>query len=104
MSARQQHPDGGTIFPTGSSPRDAKAGSNIPEITLAVEHYNRMIRVLDKNIPVKVELNLETKYHRRDDAERLQHDCGDSRQRPRVRSRYSGRAFRFASVRDRSDR
>jgi hypothetical protein len=62
MSARQQHPDGGTIFPTGSSPRDAKAGSNIPEITLAVEHYNRMIRVLDKNIPVKVELNLETKY------------------------------------------
>src|SRR5262245_17913265 len=62
MSARQQHPDGGTVFPTGSSPRDSKAGSNVPEITLAVEHYNRMIRILDKNIPVKVELNVETKY------------------------------------------
>jgi len=63
MSAQQQHPDGGTIFPMGSSPRDGKAGTNVPEITLAVEHYNRMIRVLDKNVPVKVELNVETKFY-----------------------------------------
>ena len=32
-------------------------------MTLAVEHYNRMIRVLDKGVPVKVELNLQTKFH-----------------------------------------
>jgi carboxypeptidase Q len=63
MSAQQQHPDGGTIFPTGSSPRDGRAGTNVPEITLAVEHYNRMIRVLDKNVPVKVELNVEAKFY-----------------------------------------
>jgi len=62
MTWQQQHPDGGTIFPSGSSPRDAKAGTQVPEITLAVEHYNRMIRVLDKNVPVKVELNVETKF------------------------------------------
>jgi hypothetical protein len=63
LSWQQQHPDGGTIFPSGSSPRDDKAGKNVPVIALAVEHYNRMIRVLDKGIPVKVELNVETKFY-----------------------------------------
>ena len=63
LTWQQQHPDGGTIFPAGSGPRDASAGRNPPEITLAVEHYNRMIRVLDKGVPVKVELNVETKFY-----------------------------------------
>src|SRR5262249_17918156 len=30
---------------------------------LAVEHYNRMIRVLDKGVPVKVELNIQVQFH-----------------------------------------
>jgi len=38
MSWEQQHPDGGTIFPTGSGARDARAGQAVAEITLAVEH------------------------------------------------------------------
>ena len=63
LTWQQQHPDGGTIFPAGSGPRDANAGKNPPEITLAVEHYNRMIRLLDKGIPVKVELNVDTKFY-----------------------------------------
>jgi carboxypeptidase Q len=32
-------------------------------VTLAVEHYNRMLRVLDKGVAVKVEINLETKFY-----------------------------------------
>src|SRR3954464_458243 len=63
LSWEQQHPDGGTIFPSGSSPRDESAGKGVPVIALAVEHYNRMIRVLDKGVPVKVELNVETKFY-----------------------------------------
>ncbi|MCU1382189.1 MAG: hypothetical protein JWL71_886, partial [Acidobacteria bacterium] len=63
LSWEQQHPDGGTIFPSGSSARDDKAGKSVPVIALAVEHYNRMVRVLDKNVPVKVELNVETKFY-----------------------------------------
>jgi carboxypeptidase Q len=63
MSWQQQHPDGGTIFPTGSGARDANAGRAVPEVTLAVEHYNRMVRVLDKGLPVTVELNVETKFY-----------------------------------------
>ena len=63
LSWQQQRPDGGTIFPAGSSARDDKAGKSVPVIALAVEHYNRMIRVLDKSVPVKVELNVETKFY-----------------------------------------
>jgi carboxypeptidase Q len=63
MSWQQQHPDGGTVFPTGSGARDANAGRGVPAITLAVEHYNRMIRILDKGVPVKVELNVDAKFY-----------------------------------------
>lgn len=63
LSWQAQRPDGGTIFPSGSGPRDDTAGSVVPAITLAVEHYNRMVRVLDKGLPVKVELNIETKFY-----------------------------------------
>jgi len=63
LSAMQQHTDGGTIFPSGGGSRGADAGTGLPSVTLAVEHYNRMVRILDKGIPVKVELNIETKFY-----------------------------------------
>ncbi|MEO6214127.1 MAG: M20/M25/M40 family metallo-hydrolase [Vicinamibacterales bacterium] len=63
LTMQQQRPDGGTIFPTAGGSRTSSPATLIPTVTLAVEHYNRMIRVLDKNLPVKVELNLETKFH-----------------------------------------
>jgi carboxypeptidase Q len=63
LTWQQQRPDGGTIFPAGAAPRDENAGKGVPRVTLAVEHYNRMVRILDKGVPVKVELNVETKYY-----------------------------------------
>jgi carboxypeptidase Q len=63
LSAQQQRTDGGTVFPMGTGSRLADAGTGVPTVTLAVEHYNRMVRVLAKNIPVKVELTLETKFY-----------------------------------------
>ena len=69
MSWRTQRTDGGTIFPSGSGPRDtANAGNVVPSVTLAVEHYNRMLRILDKGIPVKVELDIKTQFHDETDA------------------------------------
>jgi carboxypeptidase Q len=62
LTWQQQHPDGGTVFPSGGGPRDEKAGSGVAGVTLAVEHYNRMVRLLDHNIPVKVEVNIDTKF------------------------------------------
>lgn len=63
LSSEQQRTDGGTIFPTGNGSRGADAGSGPPTVTLAVEHYNRMVRVLAKGIPVKVELNVQTRFY-----------------------------------------
>jgi len=63
LSIQHQRADGGTIFPTGGGSRTSDPSTILPTVTLAVEHYNRMIRVLDKGVPVKVELNLETKFH-----------------------------------------
>jgi hypothetical protein len=62
LSWRTQRTDGGTIFP-GGDPRGEDAGTGVPGVTLAVEHYNRMVRILEKGVPVKVELNVETRFH-----------------------------------------
>ncbi len=62
LTAQTQRTDGGTIFPNSSGARGADAGTSVPIVTIAVEHYNRMLRVLAKNLPVKLELTLETKF------------------------------------------
>ena len=63
LSIQQQRTDGGTIFPSGGGSRTSDPKDGLPTVTLAVEHYNRMIRVLEKGIPVKVELNIQTQFH-----------------------------------------
>lgn len=71
MSWRTQHVDGGTIFVTTGGPyQNEYAGRDlVPSITLAVEQYNRMVRILDKKIPVKVELNVQARFYDESDAE-----------------------------------
>src|SRR5437762_141698 len=63
LTWQQQRPDGGTIFPGAGAPRDENAGKGVPRVTIAVEHYNRMVRALDKRVPVKVELNVDAKFY-----------------------------------------
>jgi carboxypeptidase Q len=63
LTWRTQRTDGGTIFVQSGGPRDQNAGKVPPQVTLAVEHYNRMVRILEKNVPVKVELNIQAKFH-----------------------------------------
>ena len=103
LSWQQQHTDGGTIFPAGSGARDENAGKAVPAITLAVEHYNRMVRVLDKGIPVKVELNVDAKFY----DESTPNGFTPSPIFPApicVRNRDARRAFRLASIFDRRHR
>jgi carboxypeptidase Q len=61
LSLQQQHTDGGTVFP-GTANRQA-APSGVPQVTLAVEHYNRMARLIEHDVPVKVELDLRVQFH-----------------------------------------
>jgi hypothetical protein len=64
LSWQTQRPDGGTVFPSsGGGSRGIDAGTGLPTVTLAVEHYNRMVRVLEKGVPVKVELNVQATFH-----------------------------------------
>ena len=46
LSIMQQRADGGTVFPSGGGSRTSDPDDQLPTVTLAVEHYNRMVRVL----------------------------------------------------------
>ncbi|HWP45433.1 MAG TPA: M20/M25/M40 family metallo-hydrolase [Blastocatellia bacterium] len=72
--------DGGTVFVSGAnlyypegtpresrkSVRDKDAPRIIPQLVVTVEHYNRIIRMLDKGVPVHLEINIDARYHDQD--------------------------------------
>ncbi|HEX3702535.1 MAG TPA: M20/M25/M40 family metallo-hydrolase, partial [Vicinamibacterales bacterium] len=49
----------GTVFVTG---RDGGPGAT-PSVTLSAEHYNMIARMLDRHIPVKLRVNVQTKFY-----------------------------------------
>jgi hypothetical protein len=63
LSWQTQRVDGGTIFPGNGGSRDPKAAQQVPSATIAVEHYNRLIRLLEHGQPVRLELNIQAKFH-----------------------------------------
>ncbi len=64
LTWQTQRTDGGTVFVGSGGGRAAGSPITVlPQVTLAVEHYNRMVRLLEHNVPVKVELNVEAAFH-----------------------------------------
>ena len=64
LSWQTQRVDGGTLFIGSGGGRAAGSLVTVlPQVTLAVEHYNRMVRLLEHNVPVKVELNIDARFH-----------------------------------------
>ena len=55
--------DGGTVFVQGGGSRDPKDPPTVPQIVLAVEHYNRLARILERKVPVTLELDVENTFH-----------------------------------------
>ncbi len=49
----------GTVFVTG---RDGGPGA-VPTLTLSGEHYNMIARYLQQNVPVKLRVNVQTKFY-----------------------------------------
>lgn len=43
--------------------RDAKVPVTLPQLMVASEHYNRIARLVEKNIPVRLELNVQNRFH-----------------------------------------
>ena len=57
--------DGGTVFvqgPQGVS-RDPKGPAQPPQVTLAVEHYGRIWRTLEKKIPVTLTMDIASTFY-----------------------------------------
>lgn len=55
--------DGGTVFATSAGYPDPKYTDPPPAIVITPEHYNRIVRLLQTEIPVKLALDVETEFH-----------------------------------------
>jgi carboxypeptidase Q len=55
LSWMTQRTDGGTVFKSGRN-------TLVPSVTIAVEQYNRMVRILEKRVPVKMEVQIDTEF------------------------------------------
>ena len=49
----------GTVFVTG---RDGGPGA-VPSLTLSAEHYNMIVRMLEHQVPVKLRVNVQTRFY-----------------------------------------
>jgi len=54
--------EGGTLFAQGGGTRDPKDPVPPPMVVLTPEHYNRIARLLDHKVPVKLEFNVEARF------------------------------------------
>ncbi len=62
LSVRTQFVDGGTVIGTVEKPSTDNR-NKIPWITIAVEQYNRMARILSLGIPVRLALNVAVEWY-----------------------------------------
>lgn len=55
--------DGGTVFVQSGGSREPNAPAALPSITIAVEHYGRILRTLEKKMPVTIEADIKNTFH-----------------------------------------
>ncbi len=58
--------DYGTIFTASSSARKVGTPEGIAQAVVSVEQYNRMVRILEKGVPVEIEAEIENKFYEAD--------------------------------------
>ena len=56
--------DGGTVFPPRSGDRRLNHPIPPPSIALTPEHYNRVYRLVEKKVPMTIEVEVKTAFHR----------------------------------------
>jgi len=62
LRAGQGRSDGGTVFGGSAGSRDPKDPVAPPTVVITPEHYNRICRLIDHKIPVKLEFNIQTSF------------------------------------------
>jgi hypothetical protein len=60
--------DGGTVFGQGGGSRDPKDPTAPPMVVLTPEHFNRIVRLIQHKISVKMELDVQTSFDERLDS------------------------------------
>jgi hypothetical protein len=55
--------DGGTMTVLSGGSRDPKAASVLPRIAVDIEHYGRIFRTLEKNIPVTLRIDIANNFY-----------------------------------------
>jgi carboxypeptidase Q len=55
--------DGGTVLAAAAGSYDEKNTLPIPSAAVTPEHYNRIVRLIDKKIPVTLEFDIQNKFH-----------------------------------------
>jgi len=55
--------NGGNVFVSSGGSRDANAPRAIPLLSLTPEHYGRIYRILDKGLPVQMELDVRNRFY-----------------------------------------
>ncbi len=55
--------DGGTVFVQGGGSREPKAPAGVPSFVIAVEHYGRIVRTLDRKMPVTIEADVKNSFY-----------------------------------------
>ena len=55
--------DGGTLFVQAGGSRNAKDPPSPPQIVLAVEHYGRIARTLEKKIQVTLQMDVDNRFY-----------------------------------------
>jgi hypothetical protein len=58
--------DGGTVFTNNGQSRDPKTPYGTPLIVLAIEHYGRILRAVEKGVPVRMELDVKNTFYDND--------------------------------------
>jgi len=54
--------DGGTVFASSGGSQDPKEPIPAPTVALTPEHYNRIARLVEHNIPVKLEFDIRAEF------------------------------------------
>jgi carboxypeptidase Q len=60
---RQSRGDGGMVVSFGPDWARESTSKLAPTVFLAAEHYNRVVRLLHRNVPVRLAVEMETSFH-----------------------------------------
>ncbi|HEY4933595.1 MAG TPA: M20/M25/M40 family metallo-hydrolase [Terriglobales bacterium] len=55
--------DGGTVFVQGGGPYKPGDPAGVPSLVMAIENYGRISRLVDRNIPVELELEVRNQFY-----------------------------------------